>query len=140
MATLVERAKAHFNISDKEWGKLTKEKKKTLIDKLLLLSVAGAYWSSPEGIAQRIEMLSQSFTYKIVNNALIIYGESGGVTRWRWTTNPGASQSGPCEYCESQNGRIYRKGQFLPSLPAHVNCVCNWELIFEPEEVPVYVA
>ena len=101
---------------------------------------ASAYWSSPEGITQRIAMLSQSFTHKIVNNSLIIYGESGGITRWRWATNPGARQSGPCEYCESQDGRIYRKGQFLPSLPAHANCFCTWELMFRPGEVPSYVA
>ena len=101
---------------------------------------ASAYWSSPEGILQRIAMLSQSFTHRIVNNALIIYGESGGITRWRWGTNPGESIFGPCAYCESQDGRIYRKGQFLPSLPAHVNCVCTWELMFDPREIPIYVA
>ena len=84
-------------------------------------------------------MLSQSFTHKIVNNALIIYGVSGGITRWRWATNPGASKTGPCPYCDSQSGRIYRKGQFLPSLPAHAGCVCGWELMFEPGEIPAYV-
>ena len=97
------------------------------------------YWSSPEGIMHRINMLSQSFTYKIVNNSLIAYGTAGGITRWRWATNPGASISGPCAYCDSQNGRIYRKGQFLPSLPAHANCVCEWELMFDPKEIPPYV-
>ena len=101
---------------------------------------ASKYWYTPEGIMTRINMLSQSFTYKIVNNALIAYGTAGGITRWRWVTNPGASQTGPCAFCDSQNGRIYRRGQFLPSLPAHSNCVCGWELMFDPEEIPQYVA
>ncbi len=93
------------------------------------------YWSSPEGIMKRIDMLSQSFTYKTVNSALMAYGESAGITQWRWVTNPGASVSGPCVYCDSQSGRIYRKGQFLPPLPAHANCVCTWELMYDPNEV-----
>lgn len=100
---------------------------------------ASKYWRSPEGIMQRINMLSQSFTYKVVNNSLIAYGTAGGITRWRWVTNPGASKTGPCDFCDSQNGRIYRRGQFLPSLPAHSNCVCGWELMFDPEEIPPYV-
>jgi len=86
---------------------------------------------------RRVEMLSQSFTHKIVNNALIVYGETGGITRWRWVTSP--SKAGPCPYCDSQNLRIYNKGQFLPSLPAHANCCCAWELMFEPGERPQYV-
>jgi len=98
------------------------------------------YWKSPAGIMTRINMLSQSFTYKIVNSSLIAYGTAGGITRWRWASNPGASISGPCAFCDSQNGRIYRRGQFLPSLPAHSNCVCEWELMFDPAEIPQYVA
>lgn len=89
---------------------------------------------------QRVMMLSQSFTYKIVNSSLIAYGTAGGITRWRWTSNPGWSAQGPCAFCDSQNGRIYRRGQFLPSLPAHSNCVCEWELMFDPAEIPQYVA
>lgn len=100
---------------------------------------AAKYWYTPEGIMRRIEMLSLSFTYKIVNNALLVHGETGGITRFRWATNPGASKTGPCPYCDSQNGRIYRKGQFLPALPAHAYCVCAWELMFDPKELPVYV-
>lgn len=96
---------------------------------------AADYWYTPAGIMARINMLSESFTYKIVNNALLAYGQSGGITRWRWTTNPGASRTGPCAYCDSQSGRIYRKGQFLPPLPAHANCVCTWELMYDPDEI-----
>ena len=97
------------------------------------------YWRSPEGIMRRIEMLSQSFTYKVVNNSLMFYGYSAGIKRVRWVTNPGASKTGPCPICDALNGRIYRKGQFLPPLPAHQNCVCNFELLFDPKELPIYV-
>ena len=102
-------------------------------------AAASEYWLSPAGIRRRVDMLSQSFTHKVVNNALIIYGETGGITRWRWATNPGASKTGPCPYCAAHSGRIYRKGQFLPPLPAHAGCVCGCELMVEPGKPPQYV-
>lgn len=101
---------------------------------------ASKYWYSPEGISRRINMLSQSFTYKIVNNSLLVYGESAGITRWRWISIL-SEPPGPdtCKYCRSQHGRIYRKGQFLPPLPAHALCYCQWELLFPLGELPQYV-
>jgi len=99
-------------------------------------AAASKYGYTPEGINRRIEMLSQSFTYKIVNHALIAYGETGGITRWQWTT---AGDERVCPVCGPLDGRIYRKGQFMPSLPAHAYCRCSWELMFEPGEIPSYV-
>ena len=101
---------------------------------------ASAYWYTPEGINRRIELLSQSFSFKVVNGALLAYGAPAGIKRWRWVTNPGASRTGPCAYCASMHGREYRSGQFIPSLPAHAGCVCGWELMFDPDEIPSYVA
>ena len=102
---------------------------------------ADSYWYTPEGITRRVEMLSQSFTYKIVNNSLIVYGQTAGITRWRWISILG-DPPGPvtCKYCRSQHGRVYRKGQFLPPLPAHANCYCQWQLMYDPKEIPPYVA
>jgi len=94
------------------------------------------YWRSPIGITRRIEMLSQSFTYQIVNNSLMFYGYSAGITRVRWAT---MEDERVCPICGPLEGRIYRKGQFLPPLPAHQNCRCGWELMFDPEEIPPYV-
>jgi len=42
-----ERAKAHFNITDEEWNKLTEEQKKTLIDKLPARGSASKQKSGP---------------------------------------------------------------------------------------------
>lgn len=97
---------------------------------------ASAYWYTPEGITRRIEMLSESFTYKIVNNSLIVYGETYGIKRFRWIT---AADERVCPYCGTKEGRIYRVGQFLPPLPAHVACRCRWELMFDPKEIPRYI-
>ena len=95
------------------------------------------YWRSPEGIMRRIEMLSQSFTYQIVNNSLMFYGYSAGITRVRWVTR---GDERVCPICGPLEGRIYRKGQFLPPLPAHAGCRCGWELLFDPERIIPYVA
>ena len=44
------------------------------------------YWRTPQGISRRIEMLSQSLTYQVVNNSLMFYGNSVGVQWVRWNT------------------------------------------------------
>ncbi len=91
------------------------------------------YWRSPIGMARRIEMLSQNFTYQVVNNSLMFYGYSADINLVRWMT---MEDERVCPICGPLEGRIYRKGQFLPPLPAHANCRCSWELIFEPREIP----
>jgi len=62
---------------------------------------------------------------------------SAGITRVRWATR---GDERVCPICGPLEGRIYRKGQFLPPLPAHANCRCGWELMFDPAEIPSYVA
>ena len=90
------------------------------------------YWRTPQGIAKRIEILSQNFTYKVVNNSLMFYGQSAGINYVRWVT---MGDERVCPICGPLEGRVYRKGQFLPPLPAHQNCRCRFELIRVPEEV-----
>lgn len=84
------------------------------------------YWRSPEGIRRRVEMLSEDFTFRVTNNALQAYGKKNDVAGWIWV---GSMDEYACDYCFSQMGRFYRLGQFLPSLPAHANCRCEWELV-----------
>jgi len=72
-------------------------------------------------------MLSHDFTYRIVNNALMAYGSASGISRWMWSAT---MDDKTCVYCISQQNRIYRAGQFLPRLPAHVSCRCVWILLF----------
>jgi len=87
---------------------------------------ASDYWYTPEGITRRIEMLSEYFTYKIVNNSLLAYGETYGIKRFMWIT---AADEKVCPYCGKHDRKIYRVGQFLPPLPAHANCRCIWSLL-----------
>ena len=90
------------------------------------------YWRGAEGIKRRIEMLAQHFTYQIVNNSLMFYGYSRGVTHVRWVT---MEDERVCPICGPLEGRIYRKGQFMAPLPAHANCRCRWELIYDVKQI-----
>lgn len=88
------------------------------------------YWNTGAGINERISMLSEYFTYQVVNNSLQIYGEAGGVKEFKWVT---MGDERVCDVCGPRDGHIYKPCEFLPSLPAHARCRCQWELIFGPE-------
>ena len=93
------------------------------------------YWRTPEGINQRIELLGQQFTYQVVNNSLQVYGETYGAKAFTWITHPESSAYGrkhgeACSICAPKHGHVYYPGQFLPSLPAHNRCVCQWEIVW----------
>jgi len=51
-----------------------------------LLEQAEKYWKTPAGIQRRIEMIGEHFTYKIVNNAVKVYGETDGAKWVVWYT------------------------------------------------------
>lgn len=93
---------------------------------LELLEKTSEYWKSPKGIRKRIEMIGEGFTFQLVNNALQAYGTVNNVKGFEWV---GSLDELTCPYCATQIGRYYRVGQFLPSLPAHLNCRCEWRLI-----------
>lgn len=84
------------------------------------------YWKSPEGIQRRVDMLGQDFCWRVVNNALQVYGRKNDVKGWLGIEGP----SEHCEYCLAHIiGHFFRLGQFLPRLPAHNYCTCEWELV-----------
>jgi len=84
------------------------------------------YWKSPEGIRRRVDMLGEDFTFRVVNNSLQVYGKKNEASGFEWV---GSIDEHTCNYCDSQIGRQYRLGQFLPRLPAHAGCRCEWRLI-----------
>jgi len=93
------------------------------------------YWKSPEGIRRRTEMLGEDFTFNTVN-ALQAYGRVNEVAGWRWI---GSVDERQCGFCYDQTGRFYRQGMFLPRLPAHAGCRCEWELVPIDYEEPIEI-
>ena len=71
-------------------------------------------------------MLTEDFSYNVVNNALQVYGRKNEVEGFEWV---GSMDERTCNYCDGQIGRFYRLGQFLPRLPAHNLCRCEWRLV-----------
>jgi len=84
------------------------------------------YWRSPAGIKRRKEMFGEQFTFQFVNNALQAYGRKNEVAGFEWV---GTLDERTCNICDGQIGRQYTIGQFLPQLPAHVGCRCEWRVI-----------
>jgi len=92
------------------------------------------FWSTPAGISKRIKSLAQDFTYKAVNGAMKIYGETRGAKwlKWRWEL----PWSVVCEICRAasfggQNG-YYKPSWFMPDMPAHPGCRCQWIVYYGP--------
>ena len=70
-------------------------------------------------------MLGEDFVYGMQNNALqLLASENNASVEW-----VGYPDDRICDYCDGQIGRVYRVGQFIPRLPAHVHCRCSWMLI-----------
>ena len=90
----------------------------------------GRYWQSPPGIQNRIKSLSSIFSYRIVNNAVKITAQKKKVKWLIWVTNPGDSITGPCVICAGREGNKYRWTWFVPAMPAHPGCVCQWDYIW----------
>ena len=90
-----------------------------------------SYWKTPDGIRRRIRMLSQDFTYKVVNGAVKRYGQTNGAVWLFWQT---VGDDRVCITCSTaaqggQNG-FYRPYWFTPAMPAHSRCRCQWYTYF----------
>ena len=94
------------------------------------------YWKSDKGITRRIDSLAQFFSYKVVNNAMKVIAPVNDAKWLRWRDMGDASV---CEQClaYSMGGRNgdYRVTWFLPAMPVHSGCRCQWEILFEAPRV-----
>lgn len=90
------------------------------------------YWKTDKGITRRIDSLAQSFSYKVVNNAMKVVGEVNEAKWLRWRDMGDARV---CEQClkNARGGRdgYYRITWFMPAMPVHAGCRCQWEILFE---------
>lgn len=96
-----------------------------------IYETAEEYWTSPAGVLRRISMIGEAFSYKIVNEAVKIYGETSGV---RWMTWVTMADERVCPVCGPRHMRRYHVTWFTPRMPAHANCRCQWELEYDPEK------
>ena len=99
-----------------------------------LIEKTDKYWKTPDGIRRRIRGLSQEFTYKVVNGAVKLYGQTNGVKWLHWQT---VGDDRVCVICTkaAQGGRggLYKATWFTPQMPAHFGCRCQWYIYFADE-------
>lgn len=81
-------------------------------------------WGSDEGLQFRLDMLAHSYSWEVYNEASQDTMRSLGVKHVVWVSE---WDERCCNYCFTQDGRVYRLGMFLPTLPNHVFCRCFWD-------------
>lgn len=86
------------------------------------------YAKTPKGIRQRIQSLAKYATVRTVNKAIQVVGQKSGIKFFVYVTRPDLSKTGPCIICAPDDGKKYRPGQFMPSIPRHSGCVCQWDI------------
>lgn len=86
------------------------------------------FWSSEEGVLIRLDDLAHDFSFRIYNGALQGYFKESGFKEFMWVS---VVDLRVCNYCDGQNGRRYKSGQFLPRMPAHPSCRCMWDIYME---------
>ena len=84
------------------------------------------YWTSPEGLFKRIDMLTANWTYRTYNGAVQMIGLKNEV--WGFEIL-GYIDSRTCNNCDAKIGRQYRLGQFMAIPPFHNNCRCSLRII-----------
>lgn len=85
------------------------------------------YWKTPAGITTRLQYLADAIAMRTFNNAIQIYASSVGFKNFIWR----CMFINSCAYCKGMHGRKYRRGQFMPRMPAHPNGLCMWDIFKE---------
>ena len=94
------------------------------------------FWLSDLGITIRMGDLSRLVTTRTFNRALQMHAKEAGVKRFKFTTanmTGEASAASPvCVICLAYEGKEYKAGQFMPYLPRHPGCRCEYDVYIEP--------
>jgi hypothetical protein len=86
---------------------------------------SGNYWLTEDGILARLGMLSEDVQLGTFNNAVKIYGTALGVTDFVISGDVGPNS---CLWCIDHIGQSYHRGQFMPDLPKHINCIHFYDI------------
>ena len=106
--------------------------------KIVKVDYSGIVWcpNTPNGIVYIRRKGKTCWSGNTYNGALRMSYEEAGFKELVWVTNVqfpiGLHRKGStCELCFSRSGKRYRVGQFLPRIPAHLNCKCYWDVLIE---------
>ena len=102
---------------------------------ILTLQTDEDYWSSQDGIYERLNMLGETVVWDYFNGAVKVSANAFDIRQLQIT---GPLDERICEYCEglydeNGEGKVYMVWQFMPYLPAHPGCRHFWDVMI-PEE------
>ena len=78
------------------------------------------FWNSEEGLLERIGLLGDQIQLGTYNNAIKVFATAVGATDF---TIAGELSVTSCAWCQMHVGQVYHRGQFMPDLPKHPNCL-----------------
>lgn len=92
------------------------------------------FWGKLPQLQSRVDMIGGQFTFRVNNGALAFFADAN-YAGLEWV---GYLDDKTCKICEPRiaEGKVYKKGQFIPKLPAHIHCRCTWRLIPNASRVP----
>ena len=104
----------------------------TCVEYKVLGATLSDYWTSSKGITRRIDSLAQDFNYLIVNNAWKIIAPTNGSNWLKWRDMGDARVCDDClSYASGGRAGFYHVTWFMPEMPVHNGCRCQWEMWFE---------
>lgn len=96
-----------------------------------LQAATTGFWNTPKGILQSIDTFAQDFMFLNVNNAFRMIAPSNGVKWMHWVDSEDDRECDVCiEKAHGGNNGYYKINWFMPKIPQHFNCRCQWELVF----------
>ena len=84
------------------------------------------FWSSSKGLRLRLGYLAEQITLGTYNRAIQVESSVIGIN---YFVIVGGLILTSCEWCEEHLNRVYRRGQFMPRLPHHPNCIHSWDVV-----------
>jgi hypothetical protein len=84
-----------------------------------MLDAEGGFWSTLDGLLERLNLLADDVQQGTFNKAVKIYATNVGATDF---TISGVLTKNSCEWCALHVGQTYHRGQFMPYLPKHPHC------------------
>jgi len=93
-----------------------------------------SYWQTMEGILERIDLLADYVQLGTFNHTVLVHSTAVGATHMQIKGGVGPNT---CEWCGLHNGKVYRIGMFMPTLPKHPNCI-HWYDILRIGEITLH--
>ena len=82
------------------------------------------YWTSLDGLAERVGMIADSITFTLTSLATVVLAKIFGDPKFNWITT---GLSSVCMTCDANEQTSPYDETELPEYPAHPNCECTIE-------------